>query len=44
VSDRYKEDVFKEEFFRGALASGGAFAVIDRIPAASSAPRVITAR
>jgi RimJ/RimL family protein N-acetyltransferase len=30
VSDRYKEDVFREEFFRGALASGGAFAVIDR--------------
>lgn len=29
ASDRYKEDVFKE-FFREALASGGAFAVIDR--------------
>jgi RimJ/RimL family protein N-acetyltransferase len=28
ASDRYKEDVFKE-FFRDALASGGAFAVID---------------
>jgi RimJ/RimL family protein N-acetyltransferase len=27
-SDRYKEDVFKE-FFREAMASGGAFAVID---------------
>jgi RimJ/RimL family protein N-acetyltransferase len=27
-SDRYKEDVFKE-FFREALASGGAFAAID---------------
>ena len=29
ASDRYKEDVFRE-FFREALASGGAFAVIDR--------------
>jgi len=29
ASDRYKEDVFKE-FFREALESGGAFAVIDR--------------
>ena len=29
VSDRYKEDVFKE-FFREALESGGAFAVVDR--------------
>jgi RimJ/RimL family protein N-acetyltransferase len=29
ASDRYKGDVFKE-FFREALASGGAFAVIDR--------------
>jgi RimJ/RimL family protein N-acetyltransferase len=29
ASDRYKEDVFKE-FFRGAMDSGGAFAVIDR--------------
>jgi RimJ/RimL family protein N-acetyltransferase len=27
--DRYQEEVFKE-FFRGALASGGAFVVIDR--------------
>jgi len=27
--DRYKRDVF-EEFFRGALESGGAFVVIDR--------------
>jgi Acetyltransferases, including N-acetylases of ribosomal proteins len=27
--DRYKEDVFKA-FFRGAMDSGGAFAVIDR--------------
>jgi RimJ/RimL family protein N-acetyltransferase len=26
--DRYKEDVFRE-FFRGALESGGAFAVVD---------------
>ena len=30
VSDRYKEDVFRDEYFRGALASGGAFVVIDR--------------
>lgn len=29
VADRYKKDVFKE-FFREALESGGAFAVIDR--------------
>src|SRR5262249_13354811 len=29
VRDRYKEDVFRE-FFRQALESGGAFAVIDR--------------
>ena len=29
ASDRYKEDVFRK-FFREALASGGAFAVIDR--------------
>ena len=29
MSDRYKEDVFKG-FFRDALASGGAFVVIDR--------------
>jgi len=29
VADRYKEHVFKE-FFREALESGGAFAVIDR--------------
>jgi RimJ/RimL family protein N-acetyltransferase len=28
ASDRYKEDVFRE-FFREALASGGAFAVLD---------------
>jgi N-acetyltransferase len=28
-SDRYKREVF-ENFFKGALASGGAFAVIDR--------------
>src|ERR1051326_5588437 len=28
-SDRYKRDVF-ENFFKGAIASGGAFAVIDR--------------
>jgi N-acetyltransferase len=28
IRDRYKEDVFKE-FFREALASGGAFVVID---------------
>jgi RimJ/RimL family protein N-acetyltransferase len=28
-SDRYKEDVFKD-FFREAMESGGAFAVIDR--------------
>ena len=28
ASDRYKEDVFRE-FFREALASGGAFAVVD---------------
>ncbi len=28
-SDRYKRDVF-ENFFKGAMASGGAFAVIDR--------------
>jgi RimJ/RimL family protein N-acetyltransferase len=28
ANDRYKEDVFRE-FFRGALESGGAFAVID---------------
>jgi N-acetyltransferase len=28
ANDRYKEEVFKE-FFRGALASGGAFLVID---------------
>ncbi|HEX4278040.1 MAG TPA: GNAT family N-acetyltransferase [Bryobacteraceae bacterium] len=27
--DRYKEEVFRE-FFRGAMESGGAFAVIDR--------------
>ena len=27
--DRYKEEVFRE-YFRGAMASGGAFAVIDR--------------
>jgi RimJ/RimL family protein N-acetyltransferase len=27
-SDRYKEDVFRE-FFRGAIASGGAFVVVD---------------
>lgn len=27
-SDRYKEDVFRD-FFRGALESGGAFAVVD---------------
>jgi N-acetyltransferase len=27
-SDRYKEEVFKS-FFEGALASGGAFAVVD---------------
>ena len=29
ASDRYKEEVFRE-FFREALASGGAFAIIDR--------------
>ena len=29
VADRYKKDVFND-FFRGALESGGAFAVIDR--------------
>jgi RimJ/RimL family protein N-acetyltransferase len=29
ASDRYREDVFRE-FFEGALASGGAFVVIDR--------------
>src|SRR6266403_3374635 len=29
ANDRYKEEVFKE-FFREALESGGAFAVIDR--------------
>lgn len=29
ASDRYREDVFRE-FFRGAMESGGAFAVIDR--------------
>lgn len=28
--DRYKRDVF-ENFFKGAIASGGAFAVIDRL-------------
>jgi RimJ/RimL family protein N-acetyltransferase len=28
-SDRYKRDVF-ENFFKGAIASGGAFAVVDR--------------
>jgi RimJ/RimL family protein N-acetyltransferase len=28
ASDRYKEDVFRD-FFRGALESGGAFAVVD---------------
>ena len=30
VRDRYKEEVFRDEYFRGALASGGAFVVIDR--------------
>ncbi|MBV8859462.1 MAG: GNAT family N-acetyltransferase [Acidobacteria bacterium] len=29
ASDRHREDVFRE-FFRGAMESGGAFAVIDR--------------
>jgi RimJ/RimL family protein N-acetyltransferase len=29
ASDRYREDVFRE-FFRGAMASGGAFAVLER--------------
>lgn len=29
AGDRYKEEVFRE-YFRGAMASGGAFAVIDR--------------
>jgi hypothetical protein len=29
AQDRYQEDVFKE-FFREALASGGAFVVLDR--------------
>jgi RimJ/RimL family protein N-acetyltransferase len=29
AKDRYREEVFRE-FFRGALASGGAFVVIDR--------------
>ena len=29
VRDRYKEEVFRE-YFRGGIASGGAFAVIDR--------------
>jgi N-acetyltransferase len=29
VRERYKEEVFRE-FFRGAMESGGAFAVIDR--------------
>jgi len=29
ANDRYQEDVFRE-FFRGAMESGGAFAVIDR--------------
>lgn len=28
-SSRYKQDVFKERFFEGAIACGGAFAVID---------------
>tara|TARA_R110002073_G_scaffold114912_3_gene252347 strand:- start:767 stop:1297 length:531 start_codon:yes stop_codon:yes gene_type:complete len=28
-SSRYKQNIFKERFFEGAIASGGAFAVID---------------
>jgi len=30
VRDRWKADVFRDEFFRGAMESGGAFAAIDR--------------
>jgi N-acetyltransferase len=28
--DRYKDEIFRRDYFEGAIASGGAFAIIDR--------------